>query len=90
MEELKRQGTTFSFVCQDETCYLLSHETKISREIKILAEVEKIWIQYDMDNNGELDFDEISEYLTNRACSHLKLSHIQLKAIFDLIDQNGD
>ena len=26
-------------------------ESKLSREIRIIAEVEKIWILYDMDNN---------------------------------------
>ena len=34
-------------------------ESKIARDIRIIAEVEKIWIQYDLDNNGELDYTEI-------------------------------
>ena len=33
--------------------------TKVSRNIKILAEVEKIWIIYDLDDNSSLDMDEI-------------------------------
>ena len=33
-------------------------ESKISQEIKIYAEVEKIWINYDDDGNGYLDFKE--------------------------------
>ena len=38
-------------------------ETPLSREIKILAEVEKIWIIYDIDGSGKIDQSEISEYL---------------------------
>ena len=43
-----------------------------------------------MDENGELDFDEISEYLRNRACSHMDLTHEQLTKVFEEIDENGD
>ena len=39
------------------------HETELSRQIKVLAEVEKIWIIYDVDRNGTLELDEIKEYL---------------------------
>ena len=38
-------------------------ETKISREIRILAEVEKIWIIFDCDNSGYLEKKEIKLYL---------------------------
>ena len=38
-------------------------QTKVSRDIRILAEVEKIWIIYDIDNNKKLDIDEVTEYL---------------------------
>ena len=51
-----------------------SVETRISREIRVLAEVEKIWIQYDMDDNGELDYNEVSNYLQERAFPHLTMS----------------
>ena len=34
-------------------------ESKTSRDIRIMAEVEKIWILYDLDANGELDYEEI-------------------------------
>ena len=37
----------------------ISTESKISLEIKIMSEVEKIWINYDEDGNGDLDFEEI-------------------------------
>ena len=31
-------------------------ETQTSLDIKIHSEVEKIWINYDLDGNGSLDF----------------------------------
>ena len=31
------------------------YETKVSKEIRILAEVEKVWILFDIDQNGTLD-----------------------------------
>ena len=45
--------------------------TPISKDIKVACEVEKIWIMYDRDNNGTLDFDEIVDYLKERAYPHL-------------------
>jgi len=38
----------------------LRHESKVSRDIRILAEVEKIWIKYDLDGNGLLDYEEVA------------------------------
>ena len=35
----------------------------LSREIKVMAEVEKIWITYDADKNGWLDYGEVKNYL---------------------------
>ena len=52
--------------------------SKTSRWIKILAEIEKIWILYDLDGNESLDFEEIVKYLKNRAYPHLTLSDEQL------------
>ena len=37
----------------------ISTQSKVSLEIKILSEVEKIWINYDEDGGGDLDFEEI-------------------------------
>ena len=31
------------------------HETPVSRDIRILSEVEKIWIIYDIDGSGKID-----------------------------------
>ena len=42
-------------------------ETKKSLEIKIICEVEKIWIIYDVDNSGELEFKEVVDYLNAKS-----------------------
>lgn len=42
-------------------------ESDLSREIKVYAEVEKIWILFDSDNNGTIDKEEIQEYLQQMA-----------------------
>ena len=34
-------------------------ETDTSRDIKIQSEVEKIWINYDLDKNGTLELNEV-------------------------------
>ena len=61
-------------------------ESDLSREIKIICEVEKIWIIYDVDCSGELDVDEIMEYLEEMAFPKLNLSLKQAKKIFRHID----
>ena len=65
-------------------------ESKVSRDIRILAEVEKIWIMYDLDYNGTLEFDEIQKYLREMAFPHLTLTDDQVQKLFDSIDENGD
>ena len=37
--------------------------SSVSRSIKILSEIEKIWILYDLDDNGTLEYGEIMMYL---------------------------
>ena len=49
-----------------------------------------MWILYDLDENGVLDFEEISEYLQKTAYPHLNLKPAQLKAIFEHIDIDGN
>ena len=39
------------------------HETPVSRDIRILSEVEKIWILYDVDGSGKIEQTEIADYL---------------------------
>mmetsp|Transcript_9702 Transcript_9702/g.16333 ORF Transcript_9702/g.16333 Transcript_9702/m.16333 type:complete len:113 (-) Transcript_9702:284-622(-) len=65
-------------------------ETKTSRDIRILSEVEKIWILYDLDMNGSLELEEIQQYLREMAFPHLTLSDDQVQKLFDSIDENGD
>ena len=65
-------------------------DTKISRDIRILSEVEKIWILYDLDMNNTLEFEEIQKYLREMAFPHLTLSDDQVQKLFDSIDDNGD
>ena len=65
-------------------------ETKMAREIKVIAEVEKIWILYDLDENGELDYEEISHYLKEVAYPHLKMTQDHIRSIFDSIDSDGN
>ena len=40
-----------------------SKETTVSMQIKVLSEVEKMWIMYDKDNSGSVDYEEIVAYL---------------------------
>ena len=65
------------------------HESVTSMEIKALSEVEKIWILYDLDNNGELDFDETRAYLKEMAYPYLSLSDDHLEKIYRSIDEDG-
>ena len=47
-----------------------SDASDMSIDNKIQAEVEKIWMNFDLDGNGYLDFDEVSKYLRSR-CPHM-------------------
>ena len=61
-------------------------ETDVSREIKVLAEVEKIWIIFDIDDSGELEIDEVKEYLKKMAFPHLNIHEEDVQSLFDEID----
>ena len=52
----------------------LYKQTPFTRIVRILAEVEKIWILYDLDANGSLDYDEIELYFKEMAYPHLDLT----------------
>ena len=49
------------------------------QQIKILSEVEKIWILYDLDENGTLSFNELELYLKEMS-SGKEMSEAELKA----------
>ena len=55
-----------------------------------MAEVEKVWILYDLDYNDSLDFEEVTLYLTEMAYPHLTITDEQLKLLFESIDLNKD
>ena len=62
-------------------------ETEGSMDIKIHAEVEKIWINYDLNKDGHLDYDEVKVYLKAR-CSHIPEDRMQ--DVFNSMDVNND
>ena len=67
------------------------HDRSIADEIRILAEVEKIWIRHDLNEmQGDLQFSEIKEYLRETACPNMNLNILEMKALFDMIDLNND
>ena len=65
-------------------------QTPFTRTVRILAEVEKIWILYDLDENGTLDYEEIELYLKEMAYPNLDLSTDQLEELFNRIDLDSD
>ena len=62
-------------------------ETKISRSIKILSEIEKMWILYDVDESGTLEYGEVVMYIKEMA-PNLVLTDEKLEILFNQIDQN--
>ena len=68
----------------------IKHESLLSKEIKVYAEVEKIWILFDSDNNGTIDKEEIQEYLQQMAYPKIEVKQEQVNEIFQLIDVDRD
>ena len=62
----------------------------VSQDIKIAAEVEKIWILYDIDESSKLEYEEIKEYIQKMAYPKVELSDAQVKKTFRMIDTDGD
>ena len=60
-----------------------------SFEISLLCECERIWITYDINEDGELDFDEIYDYIMT-SVPYLGLTKEEIKALFDDMDQDGN
>ena len=54
-----------------------------------MAEVEKIWVIYDLDDNSLLGFEEAEKYLLERAFPHLQLSESDIVALWEKIDADG-
>ena len=68
----------------------MQKESELSREIKVLAEVEKIWILNDLDDSGKLDKSEIASYLRQMAYPRLEMSDEVIDQVFGVIDLDGD
>lgn len=62
----------------------------MSRDIRITAEVEKIWIIYDIDTNGTLDYEEVKQYIQETAFKSMDLSDDEVQQIYDTIDRDGN
>lgn len=65
-------------------------ETAVSKDIRIISEVEKIWIIYDLDENGTLDRNELVDYIKTMAYPNLDVTDEQIDEIFNVIDTDGD
>ena len=63
-------------------------ESKITQCIKIAAEVEKIWILYDIDQNGNLDYEELVQYFNEVAVPCLSLTQSQMHEMFNELDDD--
>ena len=50
------------------------YETKVSRDIRVLSEVEKIWIIFDGDNSGYLNKEEIKDYMKQISGNNMNLN----------------
>ena len=61
-------------------------DTNVSKDIKILSEVEKVWIIYDRDENGSLDWYEVDEYLKKLAFPDLKMTSEEVRFVFNCLD----
>ena len=51
-----------------------------------MAEVEKIWILYDLDDNGELDYEEMADYLKDMTYPYLNLTDDEISKMASKID----
>ena len=74
----------------DDSVFQFKDHSPFSKEVKVLSEVEKIWILYDLDGNETLDFEELKPYLLERAYPHLSLPEEDLKEIWGKIDLDKD
>ena len=65
-----------------------NHSSEWCNHVKIHTEVELVWLEYDVDDSGYLDFSEVSKYLKEKAYP-LLISDKDKRAIFNLIDKDG-
>lgn len=60
-----------------------------SFEISLLCECERIWITYDENQDGELDFDEIYNYIST-GIPYIGMTKDEIRDLFDEIDEDGN
>ena len=60
--------------------------SKISKEIKLLGEVEKIWIMHGKYGKMTFDMRDLSKYLTTTAYPDLGLTDDEVYILFHYID----
>ena len=65
------------------------YKSSFTRDVHLLAQVEKIWYQYDMDNNGSLEFVEILPFL-EQVSSNVRYSKDDQLEIFKEMDSDKD
>ena len=65
-------------------------ETQTSKEIRLICEVEKIWIIFDADKNGSLEAEEVKQYLNTMIYPCPLLDDKQMGELCDLIDLDAD
>ena len=73
-----------------EEYYSYDEHSQVSKDIKILAEVEKIWIVFDDDLNGRISYHELTKYLRETVYPQLRLDQKQIDHIFNNLDLNCD
>jgi hypothetical protein len=49
------------------------YESDFTKFVRIQSEVEKIWLLYDVDDSGAIKFEDIVQYLDERAFPFIKL-----------------
>ena len=67
-----------------------SEETDVSREIRILAEVEKIWIMFELDKDSKLQIDDIKDYVHAMTVQRIELTGEQIMELCKAIDTDHD
>ena len=63
-------------------------ETTVSKNFRVLCEVEKMLIMLDEDGIGALKLDDVQEYLVIMATTTLLLSINEIREIFESFDTN--
>ena len=67
----------------------INFETSVATDIKVIAEVEKIWIMFDLDNNKTLDFKEIQTYV-NLMVPKVEISDEEVFDLFQAMDTDSN